>query len=186
MKYCTNCGRQIHEATIFCPYCGARGGRGGESYRGGNQYGGAGNQYGGAGNQYGGGGNQYQNANAQNPFETPKPEPTFKGKFHVGWFFLGMVVPVVGLILFLVWRKSEPGKARSAGIGAIVGAALSIIIEILLCVFVPGYFESAYGEIFSIYSGYFDGLTGGESSGGSVTPGTGTPSSPDSTSFLSP
>lgn len=36
------------------------------------------------------------------------------------WGLLGCCLPVVGLILFLIWRDTKPVTAKSVGIGAIV------------------------------------------------------------------
>ena len=155
MKYCFRCGKQIHESTIFCPYCGARQGQDFSWEKRDRR--------------------QEQTANTDpnyNPFEPQKREPTFKGKFHVGWFLLGLAVPIAGLVLFLVWRKREPGKARSVGFGALAGVLLQIILEVLLCTLVPGYFDANYVEpfnnIFEYYGSYMDGLNQSPS-GGSVS-----------------
>ena len=49
-----------------------------------------------------------------------------------GMAVLSFFLPIVGLILYLVWMDSEPGKAKSAGkaalIGVIVGAALFMLL----------------------------------------------------------
>lgn len=49
-----------------------------------------------------------------------------KGSF--GWALLAFFIPLVGLVLFLVWRKSMPLNANSAGIGALVGCGFSVIL----------------------------------------------------------
>lgn len=51
-----------------------------------------------------------------------------------GWFFLGFFSPLVGLILFCVWRSSRPNDAKKAGLGALTGAtliAMYFIIKII-------------------------------------------------------
>ncbi len=52
-----------------------------------------------------------------------------------GMTALGFFVPIVGLILYLVWKDQTPLKAHSAGKGALIGVivwtALSIILAIL-------------------------------------------------------
>lgn len=44
-----------------------------------------------------------------------------------GWGFLGFLFPIVGLVLYLVWKDERPKRAKSIGIGAIVGCVLSLI-----------------------------------------------------------
>lgn len=43
------------------------------------------------------------------------------------WGLLGCCIPIVGLVLFLVWRDEKPKTARAAGIGALVSVILSIL-----------------------------------------------------------
>ena len=40
----------------------------------------------------------------------------------------GFLFPLIGLILFIVWRKNKPSAARIAGIAAIIGFVLNIIV----------------------------------------------------------
>ena len=37
-----------------------------------------------------------------------------------GWGVLGFFIPIVGLILFICWKKDRPKASKSAGIGALV------------------------------------------------------------------
>lgn len=50
------------------------------------------------------------------------------------WGLLGCCIPVVGLVLFLVWRDNKPKTAKAAGIGAIVGVVVGVIFYILMAV----------------------------------------------------
>lgn len=45
---------------------------------------------------------------------------------------LSFFFPIVGLILYLVWMDSEPGKAKSAGKGALIGVIVSAALFMLL------------------------------------------------------
>ena len=56
-----------------------------------------------------------------------------KNSFGLG--FLGFLIPIVGLILFLSWRKETPLKAKSAGIGALVGFILYVVATVAWCIF---------------------------------------------------
>lgn len=59
-------------------------------------------------------------------------KPVDNGGF--GWGLLGCCVPLVGLILFLVWKDSKPKTAKAAGIGALVFVIVSIVYYILVAV----------------------------------------------------
>ena len=47
------------------------------------------------------------------------------------WGLLGFCIPIVGLILFLVWKDSNPKTAKAAGVGALI----SVIIGVLCYIF---------------------------------------------------
>lgn len=48
-----------------------------------------------------------------------------------GWGVLGFFFPIVGFILWLVWRDDHPARSRSAGIGCLVAVCLSVLGSIL-------------------------------------------------------
>lgn len=49
-----------------------------------------------------------------------------------GWGLLGCCIPLVGLVLFLVWKDSKPKTAKSAGIGALIAFGGGILIYVIL------------------------------------------------------
>lgn len=40
------------------------------------------------------------------------------------WSVLGFFIPVAGLVLYIVWRTSEPKSANAAGLGALIHVVL--------------------------------------------------------------
>ena len=50
----------------------------------------------------------------------------------LGFAVLGFFIPLVGLILYLVWKKDIPLRASSAGKGAIIGVIVSVILGIVI------------------------------------------------------
>lgn len=50
------------------------------------------------------------------------------------WGLLGFCIPVVGLILFLVWKGEKPRTAKAAGIGALVSVILAVIVYVIMFV----------------------------------------------------
>lgn len=48
-----------------------------------------------------------------------------------GFAVLGFLIPIVGLILYLVFQDSSPLKAKSAGKGALIGFITSVVIGII-------------------------------------------------------
>lgn len=61
--------------------------------------------------------------------QTTQPQVVDNGGF--GWGLLGCCIPIVGLILFLVWKDTKPKTAKAAIIGAIVGVVISVICYLL-------------------------------------------------------
>lgn len=51
-----------------------------------------------------------------------------------GWGLLGCCIPLVGLILFLVWKDNKPKTAKAAGIGALVSVGCYVLLYLLLIV----------------------------------------------------
>lgn len=61
-----------------------------------------------------------------------KPQVVDNGGF--GWGLLGCCIPVVGLILFLVWKDTKPKTAKAAGIGALVSVIIAALYYIAIIV----------------------------------------------------
>lgn len=55
----------------------------------------------------------------------------------VGWGILGFFIPLVGLILWLVWKDTKPKNAKSAGIGALIGVGICVLWW-LICILLVG------------------------------------------------
>lgn len=51
-----------------------------------------------------------------------------KNKGNFAWFFLGLIAPIVGIILFCVWKDEQPKNAKYILLGGIIGFILSIIL----------------------------------------------------------
>lgn len=51
-----------------------------------------------------------------------------------GWGVLGFFIPLVGLILFLVWKKDRPKASKSSGIGALSGFITWLVFYIFVFV----------------------------------------------------
>ena len=51
-----------------------------------------------------------------------------------GWGLLGFCIPIVGLVLFLVWKDTKPKTAKVAGMGALISVFLSVVFYVLTLV----------------------------------------------------
>lgn len=60
------------------------------------------------------------------------PASTDNGGF--GWGLLGCCIPIVGLILFLVWKDTKPKTSKAAGIGALVSVVCCVVFYLLMIV----------------------------------------------------
>lgn len=59
------------------------------------------------------------------------------------WGLLGFCIPVVGLILFLIWKDQKPKTAKAAGIGALVSVIVAVVCYVLMFVVMGGAFLAA-------------------------------------------
>lgn len=62
--------------------------------------------------------------------EDTKPMNT-DDKKSGGFAFLCFLFPIVGLILYLVWKDDKPLKAKSCAKGAIIGVVAYVVLSIL-------------------------------------------------------
>ena len=75
--------------------------------------------------------------------ENQPAEKEDKGGFL--WGLLGCCIPLVGLIMFLVWKDTKPKTAKAIGIGAIVGAVcIALFYVICFAGALAAGFSSAY------------------------------------------
>ena len=51
-----------------------------------------------------------------------------------GYAVLGFFIPIVGLILYLVWKDETPLRAKSAGKGALIGVITGVVLSVVLTV----------------------------------------------------
>lgn len=138
MSLCPSCGAQVPDGASFCPNCGVRQ-LGAEAQQPGWQQpepGAYQSPEGAPQSPYSQGINtyqqyeqpQFQNPQFQQPYQQFYQEED-SGSF--GWAVLGFLIPIVGLVLYLVWRDRKPKCARQAGMGALVSVILSVALSIL-------------------------------------------------------
>ena len=68
--------------------------------------------------------------NDASDYSYDRPPVTDNGGF--GWGVLGCCIPIVGLILFLVWKDTKPRTAKAAGIGALVSVVITVVYYIII------------------------------------------------------
>lgn len=111
MKYCANCGKELADNAAFCSECGAaQQAASQQTYQ-----------------------QQYQEPvyqqTPQQQYQQPYQAPADGGSF--GWAVLGFCFPLVGLILYLVWKNNKPFSAKKAGMGALIGFVLNLILSFI-------------------------------------------------------
>lgn len=74
-------------------------------------------------------------AKSQNVSATQSQQTDSEGS-TVGWGILGFFIPIVGFILWLIWKDEHPARAKSAGIGCLVSICLGVVGVILYIVLV--------------------------------------------------
>lgn len=134
---CSRCNNEISENSNFCNVCGAPvdvQGNVNNSYANVNQQYSA-PQYGQPNNQhYNQQYNQYQPPYGQAGYQPPygyNPMPNPNDTPSVGLNILSFLIPIVGLVLYLVWKDQYPRKAKSAGKTALISFIINLVITFL-------------------------------------------------------
>ncbi|MBQ7295368.1 MAG: zinc ribbon domain-containing protein [Clostridia bacterium] len=65
----------------------------------------------------------------------------------IGYGILGFFIPVVGLILYILWKKEKPSTAKAVGRGALVSFVLGIIFYIVVMVCSILFIDSEFSEM---------------------------------------
>ena len=132
MKKCNHCNQLLEDDAKFCPVCGNKIEESNLENEENNQTITTNSDY------------SYYNQNNMNA--TPINQKADSSS--VGFGILSFFFPIVGLILFLVWKAETPKKAKSCGIGALIGALIGvifyIIVSICYIVIIVTFLETAY------------------------------------------
>lgn len=104
---CNVCNNEVKEGALFCTNCGAKIQN-----------------------------NVQQNYNVQqnNVQQNYNVNYTESEGSKFGWGVLGFFFPLVGLILFLVWKSDKKKASKAAGLGALIGFCISIVLSIILAI----------------------------------------------------
>jgi drug/metabolite transporter (DMT)-like permease len=70
-----------------------------------------------------------------------------------GWSLLGFFFPLIGLILFLLWRKDQPRNSSAAGKGALVSVIVSVIGSVVSYIIYMIAIALIYGGY--LFDGYY-------------------------------
>ncbi len=81
------------------------------------------------------------------PVDTPVSVKSDTAAFGFG--VLGYFVPVVGLILWLVWKDERPKRAKASGIGALVSVIINAVCGIIWGVIFSGMIATIITELIS-------------------------------------
>ena len=68
-----------------------------------------------------------------------------KNKSYFGFGFLSFFVPMLGLILFALWREEKPRGSKICGLSALVGFIISIVVYVIfyviyIMIMIEGYY----------------------------------------------
>jgi uncharacterized membrane protein YvbJ len=71
---------------------------------------------------------EVQTANASHLTSSPSSsaKPVQEGS-GIGWLFLGLIIPFIGIILFFSFKKEKPNASSMSLIGAIIGFVIGFI-----------------------------------------------------------
>ena len=93
MKFCPNCGTQIEDNNLICVECGVEISKKSPVI-------------------------EKSIPKQMTNIEALDDNAAYRNVFLL--VILGMLLPLVGVILYLIWRNSQPIKARAVGIGSLL------------------------------------------------------------------
>ena len=64
-----------------------------------------------------------------------------------GWGVVGFLVPLAGLILFIMWKDTRPNSSKSAGIGALISVALGLVTTIIYFMILFAFFIPYFSNV---------------------------------------
>lgn len=120
--FCTSCGREFQNDMNFCPYCGAPAMKNEQSSQ---NY-----DYGQNCYQQPYGNGQYYGNQVQYGYNAPDPKDVPSAGLNALAFFF----PIVGLILYLIWKDSTPKKAKAIGKWALISVIVGVVLYILMII----------------------------------------------------
>ena len=120
MKYCARCGKEFEGESNFCPECAAAVQQAPQQpYQAPQQ------PYQQA---------PYQQPYQQAPYQQPYQPPMEVDAPNTGFAILGFFFPLIGLILWLMWKDKTPLKAKSCGKGALIGVIVNVGLSIIFTI----------------------------------------------------
>ncbi|MBE7083872.1 MAG: zinc ribbon domain-containing protein [Clostridiales bacterium] len=64
----------------------------------------------------------------------PSNKPVNGDASSIGYAILGFFFPLIGLILFLVWKNELPLRAKSCGKGALIGVITNVALYVIMII----------------------------------------------------
>ena len=118
---CKKCGNNLYGNKIKCPFCG-------EPIKGGSSFTNSTPTY----NRPAPNSNSNNNNNNYN--YNNNSNTNYNRSYSVdtgsaGWGLLGFCVPIVGIVLYFVWKNEKPNTARVCLNGALISIGISIFIQ---------------------------------------------------------
>ncbi|MBP3441831.1 MAG: hypothetical protein J6L62_03415 [Clostridia bacterium] len=138
MNYCMNCGREYDGAPGYCPECAATYQQ--PPYQQAPQYQQPPYQQA-----------PYQQPPVQNVYVQAPYPPTEVDAPNTGFAILSFFFPIVGLILYIIWKDKTPLKAKSCGKGALISVIVSVVGSIVSTIL----YVVLLGGLFALEAGMY-------------------------------
>lgn len=118
--FCSYCGNELEENSRFCSGCGHKIEQSSTS------------------TQQNANSSQVNNNQSNNPVYNAnnQPQSVVVDNGSIAWAFLGFFIPLVGLILYCVWKTERPKSSKMAGIGALISVSVSLFFTIIFVIIV--------------------------------------------------
>jgi uncharacterized membrane protein YvbJ len=61
-----------------------------------------------------------------------------------GWSLLGFFFPLIGLILYFLWKSDQPRNSSAIGKGALIGVIVSVVFSIIYIIAIASLLDDGY------------------------------------------
>jgi hypothetical protein len=154
--YCAHCGKEIKNDTSFCENCGTKVQKNNVPPY--NEY--TNKSY---GNSYNKNYNYNRdpnsnNQNNSNNYYNNQYNPNYNNNYpsydapSLGFAWLCFFFPIVGLILYLIWKDQYPLKAHSCGKGALISVIVSAILFVFYIILIVSLISNGNYNYFDYYN----------------------------------
>lgn len=80
----------------------------------------------------------------QEPMQGQQQPAAAQDNGGFGYGLLGFCIPIVGIILYFVWKNDKPKSSKAAGLGAVISIGIAVVFYIIYAIIMGAAIGSMY------------------------------------------